>query len=86
MGEHYLSSHGSQLVWRCSSCHTHTYTLSTSMLPCPPPGLWSEADLRVLAGRELALPARTKFVTKELAKGYEGVPWQTIKDNRAKKL
>ncbi|CAN8012979.1 unnamed protein product, partial [Ixodes pacificus] len=46
---------------------------------------WSEADLRVLACRELRLPPRTKFVNMELARGYVGLTWQTIKDCRAKK-
>ncbi|CAN7950723.1 unnamed protein product, partial [Ixodes hexagonus] len=97
LGEHYTSAHGVALVWRCSSCHSRTYLLSTSMSghytkcrrrqrACPPPGPWSEADLRVLACRELQLPPRTKFVNQELAKGYDGLQWQTIKDCRAKKL
>ncbi|CAN7986872.1 unnamed protein product, partial [Ixodes hexagonus] len=61
------------------------HTLSTSMsATMSPAGPWHEADLRVLACMKLALPTRTKFVNKELAKGYKGVPWQTIKDSRAK--
>ncbi|EEC09390.1 hypothetical protein IscW_ISCW008229 [Ixodes scapularis] len=86
MGEHYLSKHGCQLVWRCSICQTHTYTLSTSESMSSHYRTWSEADLRVLACGELRLPPRTKFVNMELAKGYKGLTWQTIKDCRAKKL
>ncbi|KAG0444100.1 hypothetical protein HPB47_014175 [Ixodes persulcatus] len=45
-----------------------TATIPTK-LPCPPPGAWWEADLRVLECRELRLPPRTKFVNIELSRG-----------------
>ncbi|CAN7976472.1 unnamed protein product [Ixodes persulcatus] len=72
MGEHYLSSHGCHLVWRCSICHTHTYTLITSMSSHY--RAWWEADLRVLECRELRLPPRTKFVNIELSRGT----WESL--------
>ncbi|KAG0427277.1 hypothetical protein HPB47_025670 [Ixodes persulcatus] len=55
-------------------------------LTCPSAGAWSTEDIRTLAKRELSMATMVKFVNKELAKGYVGVSWQTIKDIQAKKL
>ncbi|CAN7982195.1 unnamed protein product [Ixodes pacificus] len=62
------------------------FTTSTPVLRLPPAGDWTTADFRTLAVQELSMPVKMKFVNKELAKGYAGIPWQTIKGIRARKL
>lgn len=61
-------------------------TSSTPALRRPPEGDRKMEDVRTLAVQELTMPAKTKFVNKELAKGYTGVSWQTIKVIRGRKL
>ncbi|KAM7303676.1 hypothetical protein ISCGN_013618 [Ixodes scapularis] len=45
------------------------FTTGTPALRLPPAGDWTTEDVRTLAVQELSMPAKMKFVNKELAKG-----------------
>ncbi|CAN7946975.1 unnamed protein product [Ixodes pacificus] len=62
------------------------FTTSTPALRLPPAGDWNTEDVRTLPVQGLSMPSKMKFVNKELAEGYAGVPWQTIKGIRGRKL
>lgn len=74
-------SHDTEVAGRSEPLTTNAPALRRA-----PEGEWTTEDVRTLAIQELSMPIKVKFTNKELAKGYAGVPWQTIKGIRGRKV